>query len=118
MPRCESKEKSSRLVRVFPPEGWWLQSVYSGKILDPPSVRYNSLELTLCRSVTPPSTLSRYSHGLGKHVKHLEFSLLQIDRRGSIGLTITKSYASRSMFSNQACSSLVFGLKKLPPTIS
>src|SRR6185437_15577322 len=89
MLHCESQEKSPRFVRVFPTEGWRLQSVYSGKILDPPSGRYNYLELTLCR--LRRHCINIYSHGLVKHVKHLEFSLLQIDRRGSIGLTITPS---------------------------
>src|SRR6185437_4282704 len=93
MPHCESKEKSPRFVRVFPPEGWRMQSVYSGKILDPPSVWYNYLELTLCRSVTPPSTLYRYLLAWAGEAREALRILFASDR---------SAYASRSMYSNRS----------------
>src|SRR6185437_13605426 len=123
MPQCESQEKSPRLVRVFLLL-WRLQSVYSGKILDPPSVRYNYLELTLCRSVTPPSTLYQHLLAWAGEAREALRILFASDRSARLHWVdnYAKSYASRSMFSNRSlfksCLWTAHGFKKLPPTMS
>src|SRR6185437_10109838 len=124
VPHCESKEKSPRFVRVFPTEGWRLQSVCSGKILDPPSVRYNYLELTVCRSVTPPSTLYRHLLAWAGEAREALRILFASDRSARLHWVdnYAKSYASRSMYSNRSlfksCLWTAHGFKTLPPTIS
>src|SRR6185437_12858720 len=104
MSHCESQEKSSRFVRVFPPEGWRMQSVYYGKILDPLSVRYNYLELTLCRSAKPPSTLYRHLLAWAGEAGEALRILFASDRSARLHWVenYAKSYASRSMYSNRS----------------
>ena len=71
----------------------------SGKILDPPSVRYNYLELTVCRSVTPPSTLYRNLLAWAGEAREALRILFASDRSARLHWVdnYAKSYASRSM---------------------
>src|SRR6185437_7191327 len=88
------------------------------------SVRYNYLELTLCRSVTPPSTLSRHLLAWAGEAREALRIIFASDRSARLHWVdnYAKSYASRSMYSNRSlfksCLWTAHGFKKLPPTVS